>query len=178
MNVSWTNQLPHRQTAETKDGGEGRTLSLCHLTETQPQAGESGGAVVLSEVSGDEGGGRGCTMKLGQSRSSDCRAARTSGRRVAIAFRSAGDRSTHSATRPTAMTKTGISSSAHKTAHSEVALTFPRETRFVRVPLRPFPALACDGVRGGNCYFAIEQTLPFSCSVTTAPHHRIVRREP
>ena len=70
---------PDRQTAEAQDGGEGQTLSLCRLPETQPQAGERAGAVVLSEVPGDEGGGRGCTMKLGQSRSSDASAATKSG---------------------------------------------------------------------------------------------------
>ena len=56
---------PHRQTAEAQDGGEGQTLSLCRLPETQPQAGERAGTVVLPEVPGAEGGRRGGTQRAG-----------------------------------------------------------------------------------------------------------------
>ena len=42
----------HRQEDQAQDGGEGQTVSLCHLPEAQPEAREKTGAVVLPEVSG------------------------------------------------------------------------------------------------------------------------------
>jgi hypothetical protein len=45
----------HWQAAPAQDGGEGQKISLCEVPETQPQAREDSGAVVLPSLSGCDG---------------------------------------------------------------------------------------------------------------------------
>jgi len=46
---------PHLQAAETQDGGEGQAIPLCQMPETQPEASEDSGPVVLPAMSGCDG---------------------------------------------------------------------------------------------------------------------------
>ena len=49
------NTPPRRQAAQAQDGGEGQKISLCQVPETQPEAHENSGSVVLPAVSGCHG---------------------------------------------------------------------------------------------------------------------------
>jgi hypothetical protein len=47
--------IVQRQAAETQDDGKGQAIPLCQVPETQPEAREDLGAVVLPAVSGCHG---------------------------------------------------------------------------------------------------------------------------